>query len=150
VIIRELLENENEKIIDFFILNDSEFSPSLSSIGSIDSYVRKILDNGHIIICQLDSNIVGVLAIYANNYKTKRSFVTSFLVLSLYRGTDVARKLMSKAFEIAKKNNMEEMLLEVSNDNARAIRFYEKFGFKEEALKENHTYADSIFMRVSI
>lgn len=48
-----------------------------------------------------------------------------------YWGCGAASALTEAVFAFAKENNFEQLNLEVRSDNVRAIRLYEKFGFRK-------------------
>lgn len=52
-----------------------------------------------------------------------------FYLSKLYRGTGVAQKLLTELEKKANKIGLNKIILDVSKNNARAIRFYEKSGF---------------------
>lgn len=55
--------------------------------------------------------------------------VQRIYVLKEYKNKSIGKKLMNKAIEVAKKNNLEYIWLGVWEKNINAIRFYEKQGF---------------------
>ena len=69
-------------------------------------------------------------------------------VLLEYRGKGVARKLFdalikdAKAFYKKKKSKLRKLYLLTHADNTKAHKFYEKLGFKHEAILKEHYYKD--------
>ena len=52
-------------------------------------------------------------------------------VRKVWWGCGVASALMKEILKFAEANGFEQLNLEVRSDNARAIRLYEKFGFRK-------------------
>ena len=52
-------------------------------------------------------------------------------VLKLWQGTGVAAALMDWALQLARADNWDDMYLSVFSENARAQRFYARYGFQE-------------------
>jgi RimJ/RimL family protein N-acetyltransferase len=87
--------------------------------------------------------IVGSLTLerYGNVEKTRHVRVLGMLVVRGYRGLGIGTKLMVHALEWAKsQNDLEKIVLGVFSNNRRALRLYEKFGFKVEGVKKRHYY----------
>lgn len=57
--------------------------------------------------------------------------VQRIYVLEKYKNNSIGKKLMNKAIEVAKENNLEYIWLGVWERNINAIRFYEKQGFEK-------------------
>ena len=70
-------------------------------------------------------------------------------------GQGVGSRLMEAALDFARNAGLEIVSLEVRSDNLRAIRLYEKFGFRKIGefpgfLKIQGEYADCILMHLSL
>jgi RimJ/RimL family protein N-acetyltransferase len=102
--------------------------------------------------------LVGNLTLdrYGNVEKTRHVRVLGMLVVRGYRGMGIGTKLMAYALEWAKsRKDVEKVVLGVFSNNARAIRLYEKFGFKVEGVKKRHyliagKHADEIDMALFV
>ena len=55
--------------------------------------------------------------------------IKRFYVAKSYRGTGIAQKLLYELIKKAKLLGLKRLILDVSKDNSRAIRFYEKNGY---------------------
>ncbi len=78
---------------------------------------------------------------YGNVKKTRHVRVLGMLVIKGYRGQGIGTKLVAHALEWAKAQPaVEKVVLGVFSDNRRAVRLYEKFGFKVEGVKRKHYY----------
>ena len=61
----------------------------------------------------------------------KTGYISEVFVNEDERGNGLALSLMEKAFEWFKTKDVESIRLNVNSQNIRAIRFYERLGFKE-------------------
>ena len=62
-------------------------------------------------------------------------------VLPQYQKLGVGFKLMEKSFDFKKDKNLSNYFLEVSENNQKAIKLYQKFGFKTKSVREKY-YSD--------
>lgn len=58
-------------------------------------------------------------------------YISDFYIKEEYRGTDLAQNFMSEIIKWFKSKGADDLRLNVNSENIRAIRFYEKCGFKE-------------------
>ena len=68
-----------------------------------------------------------------------RAELGPFFVAARFQGSGAAAVLMSGVIEEARAGGVEQLELFVDTENARAIRFYQRFGFKQAA-----RYIDSV------
>lgn len=84
----------------------------------------------------IDNRIVGYLKINIGSSQTELKKENSLeieriYVLSEFHGKKVGQQLYNKAMEIARQKSVDFVWLGVWEKNPRAIRFYQKSGFKE-------------------
>ena len=73
--------------------------------------------------------------------------IINFNVLSFFQNKHIGSALLKKLIEISLNNNKNNITLEVRVDNIKAIYLYEKFGFKNIALrKKYYNDVDGILM----
>lgn len=60
-------------------------------------------------------------------------------VIAEYRGHGIGNALMQATLDKAQTQGLTRIELDVREENHRAIKLYEKFGFKIEGLKKNAT-----------
>ena len=73
------------------------------------------------------------------NVRQKRCYMSNVCVLESHRNLGIAKQLLERAIEDAKKINVEEIYVHVVSTNIAAKRLYEKAGFvveSEESAKE--------------
>ena len=109
------------------------------SIGSFYYHVA----NNSLYVYKIDNRVIG----YILWLKRKHYFrLYSISVLAEFSGQGIAKELMEYSFENLKAS---QYTLEVKCTNIRAIRFYEKFGFKTiKTLKDFYpNNKDGYFMK---
>lgn len=126
--IKKFKVSDNEKVAEFFrgIFNEMGWSEYISdSINNPQEYFRH--HNGTLLIAKEDEKIVGtsgIIPLSDGNAVLKR-----FYVGKDYRGKGFAKNLLNKSIEIAKEKKFKSMFLDVTKENTRAIKFYEKNNF---------------------
>ncbi len=106
-------------------------------------------------LAKVDGEIIGVASL---NRKPRRMSHRGELGISLKKawwGCGAASALMEAILAFAKENGFEQLNLEVRSDNARAIRLYEKFGFRKlctfpDFFKLNGEYIDFDLMNLEL
>jgi ribosomal protein S18 acetylase RimI-like enzyme len=66
-------------------------------------------------------------------------------LLPAYRGRGIGRQLLSACLAKARSKGITRVELEVRADNERAIKLYERMGFKREALKRHGMRFDGVY-----
>jgi RimJ/RimL family protein N-acetyltransferase len=78
---------------------------------------------------------------YGDVEKSKHVRVLGMLVVDGYREMGIGTKLMEYALRWARaEKGVEKVILGVFSKNRRALRLYEKFGFKVEGVRKRHYY----------
>lgn len=80
---------------------------------------------------------IGMAALYRQEDKPNVGELLQVWVSAKYRGTRVAWDLMDAVFKWAGENNFRKVIAGVTKGNARALKFYVKYGFSimEESSK---------------
>jgi ribosomal protein S18 acetylase RimI-like enzyme len=108
---------------------DVDFSPLLSGRVVIDQYAQKILAQAQRFEAWMMGDLVGLVACYCNDTTTRTAFVTSVSVSRECRRRGIASALLRQCIDYVARMGMIKVLLEVSPDNAKAIRLYEGSGW---------------------
>jgi GNAT superfamily N-acetyltransferase len=108
---------------------DSDFIPSLSQRTRIGEYADKISVRAVRFEAWSGERLVGLVAAYCNDRENRTAFITSVSVAKAWTGRGIATMLMTKCIEYARADGMGQIGLEVDNQNAPALRVYDKFGF---------------------
>jgi len=115
------------------------FIPPLAERVDINEYAKKIYEKSVTFEAWNENLFVGFIAAYFNENASGSTFITNVSVLRKFAGLGIASKLLDMCIEHARNNGFLELALQVHKNNNPAIRFYNKFGFK------NHETKDDIF-----
>ena len=77
-----------------------------------------------------NDNVIATSAIQVNNEKNEAKLVRVYLNKE-YRGTGVATEMLNMAIDFVKSINFNRIILGTYKKLERAVKFYEKNGFKE-------------------
>lgn len=106
-------------------------------------------------IAKAGNEVVGTASLNRKPGRMSHRGEFGISVRKAYWGQGIASVLAEKILEFAAENNFEQLNLEVRSDNTRAIRLYEKYGFKKLCtfpafFKLNGQYIDFDFMNLQI
>lgn len=104
----------------------------------------------HFFAAETDGEIVGYLGIMRI---LDEADIINVAVAPEHRKRHIGEAMISAVLDIAKKNDILSLTLEVRADNEPAIGLYEKFGFEREGIRKGY-YAydgmDAILMRLNL
>lgn len=123
------------------IFNSFEYllkPPILNKTIDIRRYVEKIYKNA-IVVVGKEKYVLGVVAIYVNDSVSFTAYLTFMAVHTFARRGRIGTSLMNKCIDIAKRNSMKKIKLEVSVSNTNAIDFYTRNGFEYDSDASNHS-----------
>lgn len=114
--------------------------------------------NAEFYFAELDGETIGYLKVNVGQSQTEIKDhnaieIERIYVLKAFHGKKVGQILYNKAIAIAKEKNVDYVWLGVWEENPRAIRFYEKNGFKafdKHVFKLGNDKQTDIMMRLSI
>ncbi|WLD94751.1 GNAT family N-acetyltransferase [Alkalihalobacillus sp. AL-G] len=122
--------------------NDMELAPmvnpfiDLQSAEEIDEYFQNIHDKSrknYIIEHIVDEKAIGYLGLFNINHYHKNTECYIAVCEKSYHGQGVGYEAMQLLMEyVFREMNMHRLALRVFAENERAIRLYEKLGFKKE------------------
>jgi RimJ/RimL family protein N-acetyltransferase len=73
---------------------------------------------------------IGIAALYRNGEGTAVGELLQVWVSPEYRSQGVAIEIMDAVFQWARENGFRTVVVTITKGNARALRFYRKYGFK--------------------
>lgn len=73
-------------------------------------------------------SMLGFIAFYANDVKTRKAFVSSIAVNPEFRRQGIGKRLFERAMKVASDKGMDEIYLEVDSQNMKAYDFYKTMG----------------------
>lgn len=120
------------EIRDHLMRCDDSFVPPLSSRVDVADYSLKLAKKAVTFEAFDGRELIGLVAAYFTKENHNEAYITNVSVIGSYEGKGLAIKLMNLCMEYAKEKQFTSIVLEVSVLNRRAIRFYEKLGFKAE------------------
>lgn len=125
----------------YMLFNPGERNIKLTNIENfVDSTWR---NDGYLVGAVDDeNNLIGYLS--AQRAKAQKIRHTAYIVVGIvnqYQGRGVGYQLFARLHKWAEKASIHRLELTVMETNSRAVKLYEKMGFKKEGLK-----IDSIFM----
>lgn len=96
-------------------------------------YLRRVAASGNDIMLLAKScgEIIGMANLIRKHKRMSHRGELGICVRKDYWGCGVASALMEQILSFAKECGIEQVNLEVRSDNTRAIRLYERFGFKK-------------------
>lgn len=122
----------------FSMINSEEnMKEYLDKWFSIEKLKTELTDqNSEFYFAFLNGNVIGYLKVNFGQSQTEKKNenaleIERIYVLKEFHGKKVGQLLYDKAIEVSKKKKVDYVWLGVWEDNARAIRFYEKNGFVE-------------------
>jgi RimJ/RimL family protein N-acetyltransferase len=114
------------------------------------------LANNVILVARLEERIVGHLQMSMFPYERRKGVAELFIYLHQdFQNLGLGTGMMRKAIAIAKARGFHRIGLTVVADNQRAIKVYEKVGFKKEGVVretfygDDHHYHDEVQMGIT-
>lgn len=130
--------SEKEKIKETILVLKEEFKYLFEKVD-LDDYCKKLSEKAYVIVAKEQDDIIGFLAIYINDNANYVAYITLIGVSKKFQMRGYGSKLLNYANDLAKKNGMKYIRLEVDNRNEKAERFYKKNGFILESFSENNS-----------
>ena len=122
-----------EKVVDLLvqiILNEFDMNEDIEDIKNFDYNSYKNGGGNLWLAVDEEDNVIATSAIEVNSEKSEAKLVRVYLNKD-YRGTGVATEMLNMAIDFAKNINFNRIILGTYKKLERAVRFYEKNGFKE-------------------
>ncbi len=113
------------------------FNPNLDKVVDLKVYANKIYNNALIVESWEDEILVGIIACYANNYKTKEAYITHVSVSKEYQGRGISKMMFNNLYEVLKFKQFHIVNLEVNKRNTKALNLYESQNFKFKLEKKD-------------
>lgn len=117
------------EIADHLLRCDTDFVPPLVGRVEIIDYAKKIANMAMRFEAWAGGTLIGLVAAYCNHQESRIAYITSVSVLRAWMGKGIAARLMGVCIEYAKASGMQQIGLEVTVQNAPAIKLYAKSGF---------------------
>jgi len=129
-IIYKMGSASRKDIIDHLYRCSSNFEPPLDSYTNIEEYGNKIYKNAKNFEAWENDVLIGLVAVYYNDLKTRMGFITSVSVIKEKQGQGIAHKLLENAIRYGRENNFIQLDLEVKDiNNEKVFNLYKYIGF---------------------
>ncbi|KKC30367.1 ribosomal protein S18-alanine N-acetyltransferase [Caldanaerobacter subterraneus] len=134
VIIRPMTEDDIDEVMEIEKL-------SFTTPWSREAFVGEVTKNScaRYIVAEVDKKVVGYAGFWV---VLDEGHITNIAVHPEYRGRGIGSRLMEGLIDLAKKNGITSMTLEVRESNLVAQNLYKKFGFKVLGRREGY-YQDN-------
>ncbi len=100
-------------------------------------------------IAVTDDQPIGIAALYRLEDHVDTGELLQVWVNPSYRGTNVAVDLMNSLMEWAGENNFRRIIAGVTKENARALKFYVRYGFVAQNEDASHD-SDGVDLEIEI
>ena len=137
------IEKQPEVIQQIIELCDSSFMVGITHRENYLEIRNKMQRFAEFIVPRFDDGTpLGYVSMYANNKETKSAYISMFCIRPEFQKHHLGTLLMDKAAEVAQKNGMLSIKLEVLRENTKAQNFYLNYGFQIVEKEDK----DSFFM----
>lgn len=116
-------------IFNHLSLCEDLFVPPLSKSLNIKDYSLKIFNKAYRVEAWYDGQLIGLVALYCNDFISKKSFISNVSVLKEFGRKGIAKQLLKKTITISNELGFKLIELEVNKNNINAINLYEKLNF---------------------
>ena len=101
------------------------------------------LTNNITLLARSEDRVVGHLQMFRIPFERRKGVAELFIYIHQdFQNLGLGTRMMKKAIELAKERGFHRIGLTVVADNDRAIKVYEKVGFKKEGLARETFYGD--------
>lgn len=105
------------------------FPRLLDRVSSVEDYSKKLIKHGKVYVMNEGEKPYGFVAFYDNNTTELVGYIALIGILPAYRRLGIGTKLINETIDIMRNSGMKYVLLEVDDDNATAIKYYQSNGF---------------------
>lgn len=98
-------------------------------------------DNGLLLLVKDNQDVVGTAGVIFQS--KSEGLIKRFYIKKELRGSGIAGKLLERLISESSRKNLRRLILDVRKTNGRAIRFYEKNGFKTTNVSPKEGWPES-------
>lgn len=109
----------------------------LLPIDNVEEYIDKILVNADFLCLHTSDKCLGFVAYYCKDSTTPDAFITLFVLAPEVRGSGLAASLLNGVTAQSRQHDCSLLKLWVHKNNAGALRFYHRQGFRSCARREH-------------
>ncbi len=134
---------------DFLSFGKNEFT---ANVNSFQDYIEATMkeNNSIILISTIDDKIIAISSINSKQKSKSMHVGVVGIVISLkYCGQGLGEVIMNYLIDFAKRNGITKKLsLNTNEENTRAIKLYEKLGFKREGLLIKENFVNGVYRNI--
>ena len=123
---------------------DSFFDQSFNNENSIKQLAYKFSNWAEFVSVELDDEICGFAAFYANDNITFTGYLSMVIVKEKFQGCGIGKFLINEFLIKSKEKGMKKVRLEVNLDNEKAIMIYQKNGFAISGFNDSTMYMERL------
>lgn len=132
-----------EAFLRFIEQVEKEFEPPLSAQHHLPDYVDKLLRLAEVNYVLDGDDVVAAIACYANDLEHHQAYATFISVLPNYRGSGIARPLLTRGIESCRAAGMHNLRARTWH-RGKILAFYEEMGFVVERVETNEWGVESL------
>ena len=110
--------------------------PIYHTIGEL--FYKIMSKDDFVIVAETNDNKRDIIGFVVTTVEGSNCHITSFGVDKQFRRFGVGTKIIKYLVELCIKNKLEDITLFVHIENISGIKFYERFGFKQETLVKDY------------
>lgn len=136
---------EIEQIHEFSQINKAFYEildtfEDLGEIVVIDEFIKKLSEYACVFIMRNDKQCIAFAAVYMNDTKTKKAYISLIGVSPTYQRKGFGGQLLSYCEKKAWDNGMKTIELEVKKSNQKAQSLYKKAGYNYLNRESNRSF----------
>ncbi len=136
-----------EELREYLRKQADDVFPSLKDGQRLNMLAEKWFTHAEFSVCRNDNGIlVGVIVFYANHPEKEIAYIPHVYVNKEYRGTGLFFQMLQKIDNYLVSLGFCQMRLEVQDDNKRALKAYQNYGFQIDGKASE----SSIYMKCKI
>jgi len=125
---KKINSSSESEVLTHLKLCEESYIPPLSTYVDIEEYSKKIFKSSTRFEIAGNNNLIALLCTYENKNE-KTVFITNVSVIPDFQNKGVSYELINFCIDFYIRNKFEKIVLEVYNQNKKALNFYKKNKF---------------------
>lgn len=143
-------ESSRTRLLTLMEELDTSYIPPISSITDIGTYCDKLITYAEVFVIKHKGDDFGFIAVYANDQEKHCAFISSIGIKQEFRGCGMGGLLINRAVEVARKQGMQRIRLEVNCYNDAAMELYRRYRFSKIPSSVQDKVQDSVVLEKKI
>lgn len=119
-----------EQIIEILTSCGNDFyNQSYNNEKAIDTLSEKFSKFGVVLALYLDNDLAGFISFYANDFDTKKAFLSMIIIRRGFQRKGVGTALLNEMEKYCIENGFNEIISEVDDKNIKSKSFFSKNGY---------------------